>query len=255
MWALFALCCCHNDRQWGSVSYMIRRQHHLVDTTGKLTHQQLLIKQGHSQDSGTCKQRCLLGSFRSESTSEPQASPSSWLRSDHEAAPNLTWRCLQGRSSCPRCSRNRPPQSIESSTINYPHIPHCYGQHLICGLCLGGGISWIWYIFSSFFFACFLFHCVSPLFVLCTPAMRAGPLAWWDATVQTRCGSLNTSCWFPEGKKIPSLPPVALVCPLKPQWPDHISIEAGNHRTTVGNHTHNTDFICLLFLPPLHNIQ
>lgn len=70
---------------------------------------------------------------------------------------------------------------------------------------------------------------------------------WRDATVQTHCGSLKTSCWLPEGKKIPNQPTVAPVCPLNPHWPDHISAEAGNHRTTVVNRTHNTISICHFF--------
>lgn len=148
------------------------------------------------------------------------------------------------RNTCPGTARTGLPRALESSMINYPDVPRCYDQHLICGLCLGGGISCIWYMFSFFFLACFSFHSVSPFFLLCTPTMRAGFLVWWDATVQTRCGSLKTSCWLPEGKKIPNQPAVAPVCPLKPQWPDHISAEAGNHRTIVGNRTHNAIFIC-----------
>lgn len=79
---------------------------------------------------------------------------------------------------------------------------------------------------------------------------------WGLVGCMVRCDSSNT-LWFikdillaSRGKKIPNQPTVAPVCPLNPHWPDHISAEAGNHRTAVVNHTHNTISICHFFPAP-----
>lgn len=100
---------------------------------------------------------------------------------------------------------------------------------------------------TSFFFCMFLISLPLPFHVAHASRWGAWTAPWRDATVQTHCGSLKTSCWLGGGKRSRSSLLLLRVCPLNPHWPDHISAEAGNHRTSVVNHMHNTISICHFF--------
>ena len=160
------------------------------------------------------------------------------------AAGNFKKGKKKGQNTRLGTTRTGQPQSLETSTIQI--FPLHYSQHLICGLCLGDSVSLcLIHLFS--FFRMFLISLPLPFHVAHASRWGAWTAPRRDATVQTHCGSLKTSCWLGEGKRSRSSLLLLRVCPLNPHRPDHISAEAGNHRTSVVNHTHNTISICHVF--------
>lgn len=145
-------------------------------------------------------------------------------------------------------------QALETSTICYPNTPlPCHNPRLICGLCLKDAIFleliYIQPLACSFFFG-----------ASCFSRYTCMPRRWGLDCTMVRCDSWNT-LWFIKdillalrGNKIPNQIAVALVCPLNPQRPDHISTEAGNHRTAVVDPAHNTISIAgtVLSAAPAH---
>lgn len=109
-----------------------------------------------------------------------------------------------------------------SERVQIPGIYMCIYIYIYCIYCISWPLTW------SFFHHVLFFMLHMHAFV-----MMAGLCYGWDVTVGTLCGSLKTSCWLWEGIRSQTRFAVALVCPLNPQRPDHISTEAGNHRMAV----------------------
>lgn len=108
---------------------------------------------------------------------------------------------------------------------------------LICGLCVRKGqipgiytcmYLCLWPLTRSFFSSRLVFHATYACF-----RDDGWPRHGRDVTVGTLCGSLKTDCWLWEGIRSQTRFAVALVCPLSPRRPDHISTEAENPRMAV----------------------
>lgn len=233
--SLFSPPWCHSNLCSRSVDGACRmnQQHHLVEVGGKLTRQQTGLMQGQPQYRGTCgTQLCF-----------PKTTTTVFIKT---LAAVQFWGCIRVDMMA-GSTRTGLPLSLETSTIHYPLLlwPTFDLWSLSRRQCFLG-LTHLLFFFLSFFFLHVSYFTASS-FSCCARQQ------WGLDCCMVRCDSSNT-LWFikdillaSRGKKIPNQLAVAPVCPLNPHWPDHISAEAGNHRMTVVNQTHNTISICHFF--------
>jgi len=146
-----------------------------------------------------------------------------------------SWGCIKSTLFLGGTTTAGLPQSLKISTTHYPQTLSSTTASIWSVL-----ISRILYIFSFSMFLISSFSCCA------RQQQRMDPLygeMWQFKTVWFIKGILLAS----RGKQSPNQPTAAPVCPLNPHWPDHISAQAGNHLTSVVNHTHNTISICHFF--------